>query len=250
MDAASSKPISYRATPWDERVFKVKTLELLAIDTGDMALAQHALAQLIDSPAPGLIYGRFDTNNQAVKKLLISHGFFIAEVAMSIFYPNLQKYETPALLTKKVLPLSQVVSQDHQQIINIAREAFHYSRFHEDPFIDSNLSCERMANWARDMLANQTPCLVYRNNDGEVISFLFYEHPAPAEVKLLLGGSAANKGMYSPYFWISFMEYFKTKQCKKVTTVISASNKGVMSLYLDLGFKVSSCNADYHLHLS
>lgn len=246
--ATINLPIDGRYTPWDERVFSRKTFEILSIAFDDEEKVNNALASNNFCDAE-LIYGRFKADDFKVKSALIKNGYIACEVTHRVCLPNLQSYILPELFSRKLLNIDEGNAEDFDTIKQLAFDMFAFSRFHEDPFIDNELANARMSSWVNDLKSQNVKLLVYRDLSGNILSFMIYDL-IDNVVNLILGGSIKGKELYSPFFWGSVIAHIqKSEPCKRIQTVISAANTGVISLYIKLGFQIFETNIDYHKHI-
>ncbi|WP_338589246.1 hypothetical protein VXM60_13300 [Shewanella khirikhana] len=240
--------IKGRYTPWDESALKLKTFEILEIDTCEQKEVLDALRNNSFCEA-NLIYGRFPSNNFLIKELLIKSGYIPCETSFKVTLASLSDYILPRIYERRKLEISKINRDEFSDVADISRNMFNYSRFHEDPFINKDLANNRMYLWVKDLANQDVSCLVNRSKVGDVISFMFYKTNERMQVELILGGSKKGFEMHSPFFWGSVIYYLKLNGATRISTTISAANSGVISLYQNLGFKIVSTNIDYHKHL-
>ncbi|TMP54720.1 hypothetical protein LOC50_01530 [Pseudoalteromonas sp. SCSIO 43095] len=237
-----------RYTPWDESALKLRTFEILEIETKNIESTQIELNNNSFCNAE-LIYGRFPANDFVVKELLFKSGYIACETSFRIALGKLHEYTLPPLYSRRMLPVNKAKKSEFKEIAEIARDMFKFSRFHEDPFIQKHLSDIRMYQWVNELANQDVSCLVNKSNVGDIISFMIYRVNERKQVSLILGGSKKGFEMHSPFFWGSVISYFKSEGVSKVFTNISAANNGVLSLYQNLGFKIIETNVDYHKHV-
>ncbi|SMO95912.1 hypothetical protein [Gracilimonas mengyeensis] len=241
--------LTWRPTPWDEKVFGLNTVEILDLNCSTEEKGGKLLQQFQDTQEIGLLYGRFDASDQFLKKVLLADGFFQCETALSVRKNKLATNELPKLVKGRELELQQTFREgDEEHIIEQSGKMYNFSRFHEDPFINRKDADKRMSNWARQLLESDTPVLFHRDKKKNITSYLFYTKEG-SEAHMLLGGSLPGYGMYAPFFFGGVLEQFKSLGIKAIKTSLSAANKGILSLYITLGFNVTSTKSDYHKHL-
>ncbi|MFY8274000.1 hypothetical protein AAEU32_07735 [Pseudoalteromonas sp. SSDWG2] len=240
--------ITGRYTPWDESALKVKTFEIQAIDITNEKLCVQSLTKN-DFCEAELIYGRFPSNNLKIKEILIKSGYFICETSLNVTLKNLESYTLPYIYSRRKLSISTLDKNDYSTLANICQNTFDYSRFHEDPFIPNDLANARIVQWIRDLANQDVTCLVNRSNSNDILSFMIFKTTNDTHIELILGGSKKGYELNSPFFWGSVIQYFKDKGHSKISTTISAANKGVLSLYQNLGFKIINVKTDYHKHI-
>ncbi|GAB1055862.1 MAG: hypothetical protein WAqPseu_14010 [Shewanella algae] len=240
--------IKGRYTPWDESALKLKTFEILEIDT----LMPESVAEELSNNSfceAELIYGRFPANDFIVKELLIKNGYIPCETSFKITLAKLNDYILPKIFTRRQLSILEAQKSEFSDIAEIARDMFKFSRFHEDPLISKKLADNRMHQWVTDLANQDVFCLVSKSKLGDIISFMIYKIDDHKHVELILGGSKKGFEMHSPFFWGAVINHLKLEGINRISTTISAANSGVLSLYQNLGFKIISTNTDYHKHI-
>lgn len=240
--------LTWRDTPWDQKVFQKKTVELLSVECNCSQICTEMLKAFEADIESELIYGRFNASDQIKKKALLDASYFPCETALDIVLPKLESYQLPGIFRKRKLSIESPDSNVQTQIAEAASRMFNYSRFHEDPYIPVELANQRMSSWTVDLFQKNVPALVHTNPKGKLIAFLFYQTEEKT-VDLILGGSVMGQGMYAPFFFGSIIQHFMDQGKKKIRTTVSAANKGILNLYIALGFNVSETKMDYHKHL-
>jgi len=232
----------YRETPWDSPIFKTRTIELLSFETIDEQQSITSVEKLINKYDTDLmIYGRFPSDDNFLKKNLMQLGFYIAEYSAII---ELSRLDKKLDKIKPRIEIAEGGKNDFDDVKDIANRDFRFTRFHEDPFIDISLANKRLSFWVEDLKDKNTDLLIYRQKN-ELLSFLLYENKNGI-VDLILAGSKDGYGYISPYFWSSFLHYFRELGVKKIRTRISLSNVVITNIYLSFGFSIKQVDADYH----
>ena len=238
--------LEYRDTPWDKRVFNIDTKEILSIvnksNTDTSFLINELEAQIVDD---GLIYVRIDSNDIELKKIFLANNYYISEASLQLVHSKIQKYDFNKVFRSNMVLDNTIKSTDIKQLKHIACTSFNDGRFHEDPFLRV-LANKRYENWIDDLILQKKEILMYRNNDGEILSFMFYEILNSKKANLLLGGSEKSFGLLTPVFFSSVMMYLKKRGIKTVDVVVSMSNSVIINIYVSLGFLVKKTMFDYH----
>lgn len=239
--------LEFRPTPWDERVFEVKTIEITDLRFESVENGRVLVRKLLKEHQPELCYGRFDADDFSTKEVMLQTDFFPVESQASLFIPSLGRYSLLETHQKRILDLDEADAEDRRAVIDHSAGMFKFSRFHEDPFIDQDKADQRMQNWVRQMVEEGQPLLVYRMK-GALTSFVFYEIKGQV-VTLNLGGSVEGRGMITPYFFGSVIDYFKKREMKVLDGVdVSIANTGIFKVYLALNFELRKTYIDYHWH--
>ncbi len=237
--------LSYRYTPWDAKSFGIETREIMGVEYQNESDLSQLLVEFeknIEDDA--LIYFRQDSNDQAAKKVLFENGYYIAEASLQIKLTKVHKVDFSKIYRNNLEIDDQINEEDIEQLQDIAYNSFNYSRFHEDPFLDIEKSRARYANWILDLMEQGKKVYVYRQNN-EVISFQFYTLENN-KVDLILGGSKEGYGMMTLYFFSTLMTDLQSKGVKRMDTMISAANLGILNTYVSFGYTVQKSFFDYH----
>jgi len=240
--------IKIEPTPWDTTALGIRTFELGLPDAepDQESTITRSLIDITDAEEKTLYYCRISAGSPIHKRILTRAGFYNCETQLHMYRGGMGNFSAPKELGSKRLSIASATERDYIDVASEALNVFKYSRFHEDPFIDSATADNRMRVWCSDMQKQGVPLLVSRGKTGKLDAFLFYRHTANKHVELILGGSLPGKGMLSPLFWASFLEYFKAIEIKSISTKISASNLVIANIYLLFGFSVKTVHFDYH----
>lgn len=238
--------LQFQPTPWDAEVFGYQTIEIVNIQYNNVQKLDQLLPMLdeyFSGNITTLCFLRINSSDRQLKFYIQKHGFYYVETSFIVTIPQL-KTHSYNVIVKKMLTLSVPDEADFHQIKMIASDSFDHSRFHEDPTIDQEKARKRFYNWIDNMRNQQKAFLVYKTG-AKVISFLAYEITNNV-VDLILAGSAKEDGLISYYFWPSVLAHFKSLNVRKVKAVISASNLGIVNLYVGLNFTFEKTLIGYH----
>jgi len=243
--------IECHPTPWDTNAFGVKTYEIVIpnINNLDVANAIEEVNQITSVKNSSLFCSRINAKFNNCKLVLYEAGFHNCETQLHIINSNIKNYSTPKELGNRRLQLDLAVSQDYIEVAKKSSEVFKFSRFHEDPYVKPELANLRMQLWCEDMHKQKVPLLIYKNKAGELDSFIYYKNTNENSVELILGGSMPGKGMMTPLFWASFIEYFQAIGINCIKTKISASNITIANIYIFFDFRIKETYFDFHKHI-
>ena len=237
--------LNYRYTPWDAKSFGMDTREIMDVAYQNAEDLNQLLVEFEKTlEGDALVYFRQDSNDQVAKKVLFENGYYIAEASLQIKLTKIKKIDFSKIYRNDLEIDDQINEEDIEQLQDIAYHSFNYSRFHEDPFLDIEKSRARYANWILDLIEQGKKVYVYRQND-EVISFQFYTLE-DNKVDLILGGSKEGYGMMTLYFFSTLMTDLQSKGVRRMDTMISASNLGILNTYISFGYTVQKSFFDYH----
>lgn len=237
---------TWRNTPWDENIFKKKTLEILEFKyENEVSLIElfEKIEDLVSENEYEMIYFRYNSSDITLKKYAIAHGFEIVEHSYYVYHQNIKKLN----LSKSRLKFRSPEDTDIQKIKEIVRESFLHGRFHEDPFIDLELAKSRYENWIPQLI-KETNFFVFEIK-GQVAGFFNYTIK-DGVLDLPLSGLSKDFSGLGGYMWNDMFEFIReNEETKKIKIMISASNIAVLNLYIGLGFRVSESLFGYHKHI-
>lgn len=239
--------LEFRDTPWDEKIFGVKTKEILNIAYSkeeDIPILLDKFEKLFKFD--GLIYSRQNARDIVLKKYFLQKGFYIAETAVKVKINKIQEQDFTQIFKRQLPIIEKKLTNDEILELKEIVRSFTFSRFHEDPCLDISLSIKRYVRWIDDLVQKNTNVLIYKNSQGNILSFLFYSTINNA-ANLILGGSHKNHGILTPLFYASVINYLKNnKEINKIFTTISVANVVIFNIYIKLGFKIEKSFFDYH----
>ena len=240
----------WRTTPWDAVVFGHPTGEILSVRYADPGRLAALLALfLAERRRAGLrlCVTRVPADDRDLRRALMESGFVQVETALRMVNARLSRPVGKPPFADD-LKLDEPVPGDEPALVAIGRDAFNYSRFHEDPFVDVALARRRYQRWVEDLLRQKTPIWVHRGEAG-VDAFVAFTREGDM-VELILAGSTADRGFLSPGFFASFVRRFREEGTRRVGATISAANRTILDIYAQLGFRTEQTLFGYHLHSS
>lgn len=248
----SGNRIVLRETPWDARALGRPTL-----DVTDLAFACEtapgssrddglfrSLEELCDERQAGLVTARLSAERRVAISRLQAAGFRYVETVLRLRYANLARFAPPT--TGRAMVLREARPEDAPALIEQAAATFHYGRFAEDPAIDPEVNRRRQIDWMEGLLAGKARVLVADVGDrpGAFMAYRVDEGIAD----LILGGTRPEQAVLAYPFWIAILDRLKQDGIRRVETVISAANLGVLNLYARLGFQAQETLVGLHLH--
>ncbi len=239
--------LEYRSTPWDTRAFEFLTSEIIEIQYSDHTrlneLMRSYTSQAQDQGVK-LSYCRINAQDHALKMALQIADYYYAETSILLTKTDVHK-ENFGKIFKNNLNITIPKSEDdYEQIKIIAQNAFHYSRFHEDPNIPPEKTKIRYFNWIDDLRLQQKEFLIYKTEDT-VHAFTTFSRDKES-VTLWVGGSGEGKGFLTPFFWSSFFTKLQQRDVKRIGGIISAANVPMFNIYIKLAFKVDKVLLGFH----
>src|SRR5574340_277567 len=246
LEIDSENYLTFRPTPWDERLFGFGTNEIMEVKARDPELID-SLLRLFDrhnrDNGVKFSYTRVDAESLLLKKKLQEAGFYYAETSFYLARRNFQQ-AVSHVKRHNLLLLETPCDADFIQIREIAKNDFFHGRFHEDPNIEFPKAQQRYVNIIDDQKNLGRHFSVYRRN-GEVLAFHLYMI-AGNKCELILSGTKKERSMLSYYFWASLLEELKRDGIEEVTTMVSAANIPVLNLYSFFDFSFMKTLVGFH----
>lgn len=239
--------IEYRNTPWDTLAFGFMTNEIINIKYSDPDQLKELMIlyeEMVSSQGIKLSYCRINAQDQYLKLNLQQSGYYYAETSILLSKTDVQKENFGKFFKKNLNFTTPQTEEDFNQIKIIASNAFHYSRFHEDPNIHQEKAKIRYFNWIDDLRLQNKEFVIYKT-DKTIHSFLVFSINNQ-EVTLWIGGSDEGKGFLTPLFWASFFTVLQHRGIKKIGGIISAANIPMFNTYIKLSFKVEKMLIGFH----
>lgn len=238
--------IVYRKTPWDTNSFGFQTNEILEI-VYDKKETLFTLIKEFDKKNKieniTFTYTRVDTNDKILKQAFFENKFYYAETTFALSKNDMESFNFFDGI-KHRLELKTPNEDDYKEIQSIARDDFHYGRFHEDFNIEADKAKIRYNNWINDLVTQKKEFYIYKPKDN-VLAFHSQEvHNDSA--KLILTGTSNKGALISLSFWASFLDMLKNRGIKKATTMVSASNVKIVNLYSFFRFKFEKTLIGFH----
>jgi len=239
--------LDFRATPWDTHAFGFLTSEILSIQYSDHnrlnELLQSYLSRAKDQGVK-LSYCRINAGEYELKKALQFSDYYYAETSILMSKTDVHK-ENFGKIFKNNLKISTPHSEeDYEQIKIIAKNAFNYSRFHEDHNISQKNARFRYFNWIDDLRLQKKEFLIYKT-ENTVHAFMIFSVDKDS-VTLWLGGSDEGKGFLTPFFWSSCFTELQHRGVKRIGGILSAANVPMFNTYIKLAFKVDKVLLGFH----
>jgi hypothetical protein len=237
--------IEFRLTKWDTNSLGMNTSEIVGFNC-DSIINGEKLVSLFEkfNVANKIVftYGRINANDRMYRQILLKNKFYQAEVSYEIMKNNIQKYSNK-------LPIVSLIPFDGDldklnEIKLISKDSFDFSRFHDDVTVEMDLARNRYWNWIDDLVIQKKE-IYYIESKNKVVG-LHVQEIKENHANLILTGSAKGKSEISIPIWHSAILNLKERGVEKCSTLISASNIGVLNLYIYFQFKITSCLIGYH----
>ena len=225
-----------RLNEWDARAFGYPVAEITCMQLGDPALLKRLEERLRELGA-GLCIYRATAPERELKQALLEHGFYVAESSVELYISK------PRWKTRPLFAVRSVTPADMSQVVQIATDDFHYSRYHEDPFVSLAHATRRYRGWVEDLAAKRQ-LLVVHDQANAVLGFFAYSVAGP-DVTLVLAGMTSEKRGFGFYVFSTILHHLASVG-STISARVSVQNVAMMNVYTRLGFTIRSAALDFH----
>lgn len=136
----------------------------------------------------------------------------------------------------------------NEQIINIARKSFNYSRFFNDPRIHEVKANNIYVHWTECAFNQENKYFIITEREGNVAGYILFSINEESSVIELISVDKKYQGQRVGKSLIHTMELFVIdKGIKKIKVGTQVNNISAIQFYNAMGFKYVSCGSMYHL---
>lgn len=136
----------------------------------------------------------------------------------------------------------------NDQVVNIAKNSFNYSRFFNDPKLPQVLANNIYAHWTNCAFDKENKYFVISERDGNVAGYILFSIDEDCSVIELIAVEERYKGQKVGKSLILKMESFIMDQgIMKIKVGTQVNNVIAAQFYDAMGFKYVSCGSVYHL---
>lgn len=135
------------------------------------------------------------------------------------------------------------------RVLRIARHAFKYSRFFNDPNLPRDKAKGIYAHWAENAFGKSGRYYAIAKNKGEINGFILFSINTDASVGTieLLVVDEEHRGVRAGKSLIAGMESFMNqKGIENIKVGTQADNSSAIRFYNSCGFNQKTCNSIYH----
>jgi hypothetical protein len=228
--------VRWRPTPWDARALGVASLELLAIELDHDDAAAPLLAALearATHDGIGVATVRIDAARRALTQALQRAGFAYVETSHPLLLAPLAGRDVERVF-RRTVAIERATRADQAELAALARDAFAYSRFHEDARIHPARARARYHGWIADSFERGDELWLHRRH-GAVAALMTFAVDGE-RAQLLLGGTRPGDELIAPMFWTAILAMLRDRGLASIATRVSAANLGALRLHLALGF--------------
>lgn len=139
--------------------------------------------------------------------------------------------------------------QPQEDIINIAKNAFHYSRFLNDPYLNEEKARNIYAYWVECAFNKEDKYFAIARKNSKIIGFVLFsinDNDQSAIIELI-AVKESYRGLKIGKKLINSMENFiHDRGVVRVRVGTQINNVPALQFYTNNGFKYVNCNAVYH----
>nr|WP_239541435.1 GNAT family N-acetyltransferase [Pullulanibacillus pueri] len=214
-----------KETPWDERVYGIKTYEI-----------ERLTEEALDLSNTFTGHFTIKVNPLVSKKALHQYDFYYCD---TLIEPFCSPANFKPVYNKQTSLTPQMAAQD---VTCFCKNTFQYDRFHRDFNLEHTKGDSRYAYWLEDII-QQGGEILGLNFQGELVGFFAYK-----DNHILLhaiGDRHRGRGL-AKYLWSDACNYILNKGWNEIKSSISAANLAVLNLYRSLGFSFRHPVDIYH----
>ena len=136
----------------------------------------------------------------------------------------------------------------NDQILNIARKSFRYSRFFNDPNLSKSKSQNIYLNWAKGAFLQEDKYFVICEREDHIAGYLLFSSEENCATVELIAVDEAYQGKGIGKSLIKAMESFTfDKVINKIKVGTQVNNIPAVQFYSKMGFKYMNCSSIYHI---
>lgn len=136
----------------------------------------------------------------------------------------------------------------NEQIINIAKKSFNYSRFFNDPSLPREKANKIYLHWTECAFNQEDKYFVVSEEDGKIAGYLLFSLTKESSIIELIAVDKRSQGQNVGKSLICSMESFVlNKGINKIKVGTQVNNISANLFYSNLGFKYAGCMSMYHL---
>lgn len=136
----------------------------------------------------------------------------------------------------------------NEQIVDIARESFQYSRFFNDPKLPKKQAKNIYLHWTECAFGQENKYFVISEIERRVAGYILFSINEDSSVIELIAVDNKYQGQGIGKLLIQTLELFvMDKKIKKIRVGTQVNNVSAAQFYSKLGFTYVSCGSMYHL---
>lgn len=152
--------------------------------------------------------------------------------------PDCQEGKTCVL---NCLPMNEIIT-------DIAKKAFKYSRFFNDPMLPQEQAENIYLHWTESAFGQKNKYFVLSEREGNIAGYILFSFSEDSSVIELIAVDDIYQGKGVGKTLIKAMESFvRDKGIRKIKVGTQVNNISAIQFYNAVGFKYAGCGSVYHL---
>jgi ribosomal protein S18 acetylase RimI-like enzyme len=136
----------------------------------------------------------------------------------------------------------------NEQIVDIARKSFRYSRFFNDPQLPVEKAKSIYLHWTECAFQKENKYFAISEREGNIAGYILFSYNGDSCVIELIAVDEKHQGQKVGKSLIHEMEsYVKYQGISKIKVGTQVNNISASQFYSAMGFKYVSCGSMYHL---
>ena len=136
----------------------------------------------------------------------------------------------------------------NEQIVDIAKKSFNYSRFFNDPMLPQEQAKNIYLHWTECAFGQENKYFVISKREGSVAGYILFSMSEESSVIELIAVDEKYQGQRVGKSLIHTIESFVIDQgIQKIKVGTQVNNISAAQFYNAMGFKYVSCGSMYHL---
>lgn len=228
----------------DKERFDVKTARVIGL-TGE---SLESVLEFCAKEHVTLLIARCSMDDLKAAQAMEKKGFLLMD---TLIYYSYDLTRQPVPDDNGVVKLRPIHDDEEEEMISVAREAFHgyLGHYHTDPKLDKSKCDEAYIDWAHKAFAARTSeNFLVGEIGGKIVGFGVMRLNNPDEGEMFLGGihpDFQGQGMYRS-FLCKGMAWCLSEKNGKMIISTQLKNISVQKVLIKLGFEISRGYYTYH----
>lgn len=236
-----------RQTPWNDEVIGGKTVEIFLSSEDNQEFAAQVDVALSEVKSSDVIFAQLRLDSCVEKRALLEkRGFRFIDISYELIFNQPQRLDVTWRIPTGIDLCLLSCDAELEFARQVAVHDFEFGRLLEDPNIDRNAARDRTGRWINHLCQKPYKFYIakYRGNPIGFHAELIHSD----YVEWILTGVARHYSMLAPKMWQEVFLLAQKNRYKKICTIISASNVGVLNVYNMFPFRVSKALFGFHWH--
>lgn len=230
--------MEYFLVPWDTDIVGRPVAEISRLQVAGPEKAATAylhFARWCEDQHVTLCSCRLDHDQIVESMFLEDRGFRFIELNYRPRLTGLQALEVP----EDNLMIEVASEKDRERLADIAANAFHHGRFHQDPRLGPDLGNRRYRTWLENAFSRTQQKVLKCSRDGEIVGLFVVEYPEADHCFWALSALAPGLQGHGlgKRVWRARLRWHQAEGVDTITTSISSHNVAAFNLCVSTGFR-------------